>query len=158
MKISRSAAVVVGSVIVCLAVGAIGSLATAAAVNSWYATLTKPWFTPPGWIFGPVWTVLYILMGLSLARLLLAARGRHRAEALITFSGQLIFNLLWSPLFFGAHVIAAALVVIVLMWIGIAATIGYAWRVDRPAALLLVPYILWVSFASILNAALWWLN
>lgn len=158
MKISRLTMVATGSIVVCLAVGAIGSLATASAITGWYATLTKPWFNPPNWLFGPVWTVLYILMGVSLARLLLARFSRQRLEALITFGGQLIFNLLWSPLFFGVHAIAAALVVIVLMWIGIVATIGYAWRVDRLAALLLMPYILWVSFASILNAALWWLN
>lgn len=147
-----------GSIIVCLAVGAIGSLATAAAITGWYVTLTKPWFNPPSWVFAPVWTILYILMGLSLARLLLARHSRQRFEALITFGGQLVFNLLWSPLFFGAHAIAAALVVIMVLWLGIAATIKYAWRVDRTAALLLVPYILWVSFALMLNAALWWLN
>jgi tryptophan-rich sensory protein len=146
--------------VVCLSAGAIGTLAVGeGGFRSWYSAIEKPAFTPPGWVFGPVWTVLYILMGV--AAFLVWRRGlasRTVQVALGWFLGQLVLNALWSPVFFGWHRIGLALVVIVLLWAAIVVTLYRFLRVSTVAALLLVPYLLWVSFATILNAAIWWLN
>jgi benzodiazapine receptor len=145
---------------VSLSAGLIGSGAMAeGGFRSWYSLIEKPAFTPPGWVFGPVWTVLYLLMGV--AAFLVWQRGlRSRAVriALGWFLGQLVLNALWSPVFFGLHRIDWALVVIVLLWAALVITLFYFSQVSRPAALLLVPYLLWVSFATVLNASIWWLN
>ncbi len=145
---------------VSLSAGLIGSLAMFNGdFETWYPTLVKPAFTPPGWVFGPVWTVLYLLMGA--AAFLVWQKGlRLRAVrvALVWFLIQLVLNALWSPVFFGLHRIGWALVVIVLLWAAIVITIRCFSRVSSAAALLLIPYLLWVSFATALNAALWQLN
>ena len=143
----------------CLAVGGLGGLATAASVRTWYPTLVKPPWTPPGWLFGPVWTVLYVAMGLAAARVHLRAGSWSAARgALALFLAQLALNGAWSWVFFGQRNPLAGLVNIVLLLLAIAAT-GFAFqRVDRGAAWLLLPYGLWVTFATALNAALWHLN
>jgi len=145
---------------VSLAAGAIGSLAVGGqGFSSWYATIEKPGFTPPGWVFGPVWTVLYLLMGV--AAFLVWQRGfgsRLVRTALLWFLVQLALNASWTPVFFGLHRIGLALVVIVLLWIAILVTMYYFFRVSRPAGVLLIPYLLWVSFATVLNASIWHLN
>jgi benzodiazapine receptor len=145
---------------VSLAAGAIGSLAvTDPGFNSWYAELQKPGFMPPSWVFGPVWTVLYLLMGV--AAFLVWQRGlgaRLVRTALLWFLVQLALNAAWTPVFFGLHRIGLALVVIALLWAAILVTMYYFFRVTRPAGMLLVPYLLWVSFAAVLNAAIWHLN
>jgi translocator protein len=146
-------------VLVCELAGIIGSFFTAPSIPGWYAGLVKPSFNPPGWVFAPVWTILYILMGL--AAYLVYEKGPKRGDvrtALAVFAGQLLLNALWSIVFFGAHMILGAAVIIVLLWGLIVATIWLFSRISKVAAYLLVPYILWVSFATVLNISLYVLN
>ncbi len=145
---------------VSLSAGLIGSfVVTGGGWSSWYATIQKPSFTPPSWVFGPVWTVLYLLMGVA-AWLVWQEGLRFRAVriSLIWFLVQLALNALWSPVFFGLHRIGLALLVLVLLWVAIAVTMHHFFRVSRPAGWLLVPYLLWVSFAAALNISIWALN
>lgn len=154
----RVAGIVV-SIAVCELAGIVGSVFTMPAIPGWYAGLAKPSFNPPNWIFGPVWTLLYAMMGL--AAYLVYEKGFKRPEvkkALAVFAAQLVMNTLWSIVFFGAHRILGAAVVIVLLWAMILATILLFHRISKAAAYLLVPYILWVSFATVLNASLYVLN
>ena len=147
------------SLVLCLLAGFIGSIFTTPKIGGWYAGLNKPSWQPPAWLFGPVWTLLYVLMGIALYlvwRAGLAAKGVKLALAI--FFVQLVLNALWSFAFFGAESPLAGLVVIVALWAMIAATIAAFAPVSRAAAVLLVPYILWVSFATILNAAIYLLN
>lgn len=127
--------------------------------GSWYAGLAKPPFNPPSWVFGPVWTVLYVLMAVA-AWLIWKDRGSVVAAAapLAAWLTQLVLNALWSWLFFGLHRMDLALVDIVALWFAIVVTIALFWRVLHAAAWLLVPYLAWVSFAMVLNGALWRLN
>jgi tryptophan-rich sensory protein len=144
----------------CLLVGIIGALSTVNPnLDGWYGSLNRPSFAPPNSVFGPVWTVLYVTMGLCAAavwRRGLKAPGVR--TALILFLIQLLLNGVWSPLFFGAHRIGWALVDIVLLWIAIGWTLTAFLRVSRAAGLGLIPYWAWVSFATLLNAGYWWLN
>ena len=154
----RVAGIVV-SIAVCELAGIVGSVFTMPAIPGWYAGLAKPSFNPPNWIFGPVWTLLYAMMGL--AAYLVYEKGFKRPEvkkALAVFAAQLVMNTLWSIVFFGAHRILGAAVVIVLLWAMILATILLFHRISKAGAYLLVPYILWVSFATVLNASLYVLN
>jgi benzodiazapine receptor len=149
----------VGSIVLCLLAGFVGSFATTRKIPGWYATIHRPSFSPPNWLFGPVWTLLYILMGIALYlvwRQGLAARGVK--IALLVFSIQLVLNASWSFAFFGAESPLAGLVVIVALWAMIMATIASFAPVSRAAAALLVPYILWVSFATVLNASIYAFN
>jgi translocator protein len=147
------------AVALCLAAGAIASVATADDVRTWYPTLAKPPFTPPSWLFAPVWTVLYVLMGVSLWLLWrTVAPGPARSRLLLLFALQLALNALWSIVFFAWRAPALALVEIVLLWLAIALLIRGLLPLHRQAALLLVPYLAWVSFATLLNAAIVVLN
>lgn len=121
----------------------------------WYAALEKPSFNPPNWVFGPVWTVLYILIGIAGARVWF--NDRHGALPRLWFL-QIALNYAWPLVFFAARRPDLALPVLVAMWLSILAFIAIAWRRDRPSALLFVPYTVWVSFAGLLNGAIWWLN
>jgi tryptophan-rich sensory protein len=144
---------------VCELAGVVGSLFTLRAIPDWYSTLQKPLLNPPSWIFGPVWTTLYALMGLS--AFLVYQKGWKRKEvkfALGVFGAQLFLNALWSILFFGLHNPLAALIEIFLLWLAIVWTILSFYKVSRLAAYLLIPYILWVSFAIYLNGSIVWLN
>lgn len=143
---------------VSFAAGAIGSLATFTNVNTWYATLDKPFFNPPNWVFGPVWTALYALMGISLYLVLTASYQKTKKPALILFGVQLALNALWSLVFFGLHAPWAAVVIIVVLLACIIATIKMFWPISRTAAYLLLPYAAWVSFATALNMAIAILN
>ncbi|SEG29539.1 TspO and MBR related proteins [Ruegeria intermedia] len=130
--------------------------------GAWYQSLRAPSFRPPPWLFGPVWTVLYVMIAAAGTRLALHAEGAD-APALVAvclglWALQMVLNALWTPVFFGAHDLGGALVLIVLMFASTALLAGLAWKVDRVAALLLLPYLGWVGFATILNAAFWWLN
>jgi benzodiazapine receptor len=125
------------------------------APGAWYASLAKPSFNPPGWIFGPVWTVLYVLIAVAGWRTFDRDR---RGWPMRLWWAQLALNFLWSPVFFAAHRIGLALGVILLLFAAILAFIAAAWRQDRIAALLFVPYGAWVAFASVLNGAIWRLN
>jgi benzodiazapine receptor len=142
----------------CLAIGALGGWVTADSVKTWYTTINKPSFTPPNWVFGPVWTVLYVLMGIAGWRVWCKARPDQLRVPLALFAVQLALNLAWSVVFFGAHRIGGAVVVIVGLEAAILATMVAFRRIDGLAALLLVPYALWVVFAAALNIAVWQLN
>ncbi len=140
-------------------VGGLSGFATSRGVSTWYPTLIKPSFNPPAWVFGPVWTVLYIMMGV--AAYLVWLRGVDAdgvRVGLTVFVIQLALNGLWSILFFGMQQPGWALLEIIVLWAAIGATIWLFWRVVPAAGVLLLPYWAWVSFATVLNASLWWLN
>ncbi|NYT08299.1 MAG: tryptophan-rich sensory protein [Methanomicrobiales archaeon] len=158
-RMIESVPILIGSIILCNLAGFMGMLVTSTGPGSWYDMLVKPSFNPPSWIFGPVWTLLYILMGISLYLVLMAWRkGTDTRIPLLVFGIQLVLNALWSFLFFGLRSPAAGLAGILVLWVFIVATIVTFSRVSRPAALLLLPYLAWVSFASILNYAILTLN
>ncbi len=147
------------AILLCLSAGGIGSAFTTPAIPGWYATLVKPSFSPPDWVFAPAWTVLYILMGLAAA--LVWSKGLQNPQvrtALVVFLVQLILNMIWSVLFFGLRSPLYGLVDIVFLWIMILVTIAQFSKVSTPAALLMIPYILWVTFASGLNLGIFLLN
>jgi translocator protein len=144
----------VASVAVCEAAAVVGSVFTISAIPTWYASLQKPWFTPPNWLFAPVWLTLYFLMGVSLY-LLWGSGGR---AALGAFALQLVLNVLWSAVFFGVHQEFYGFVVIAALWASILATMALSYRVSRGAAAALLPYLLWVTIAAALNYYVWVLN
>jgi tryptophan-rich sensory protein len=149
----------VAAIAVCQLAGLLGSLFTAPNIPTWYASISKPAFTPPDWLFAPVWTVLFLLMGVALY--FAWARGLERKgvrTALLVFGVQLILNVLWSLLFFGLQSPLYALVEIIILWLAVLATIVRFYGIERKAALLLVPYICWVGFAALLNYYVWMLN
>ncbi len=149
---SRSMVKLAFSLMLCLAVGALEGLVTQPEIPAWYAGLAKPSWTPPPLVFPIVWTVLYVLMAFGFWRLWdLETRSAARARAMIWFLIQLALNALWSPVFFGWHGTRTALVIIVALFVAIAVTMLTASRVDRPAAWLLAPYLLWVAYATTLN-------
>ena len=146
-------------IFLCLSAGGIGSTFTASAIPEWYAILAKPSFSPPNWIFAPVWALLYIMMGLAAALVWQKGLQNPRVRtALVVFLVQLILNLVWSILFFGLRSPLYGLVDILFLWAMILVTIAQFSRVSIPAALLLIPYILWVTFASGLNLGIFLLN
>lgn len=140
------------SVFIPLFIGFIGAFFTTPAITTWYAALQKPSFSPPNWIFGPVWTILYVLMGASLY--IAQQEGQNKEylkKSMLLFGTQLSLNLLWSIIFFGLKSPRYAFAEIILLWGAIALTILDFRKISRTAGLLLVPYILWVSFAAVLN-------
>ncbi len=170
------------SIIICEVAGFVGSIFTMPEINSWYKNLNKPAFSPPNWIFGPVWTTLFILMGVSLylvwskkwkpknkfdskkaniwnplsQKFLLGSW--QKANIIVIFAIQLVLNILWSVIFFGMHSPGAAFFELLMLWFAIIFTIINFYRISKTASLLLIPYILWVSFAGVLNLFLWILN
>lgn len=126
--------------------------------GEWYASLQKPSWNPPGWIFGPVWTALYTMMAVAAWLVWRQGGWGKQRKPLLIFLAQLALNAAWTPLFFGLHRPGLAFVDIVSVWIGIIATIVAFWRVHRTAATLLFPYLAWVSFATFLNYTIWRLN
>jgi tryptophan-rich sensory protein len=182
----KSALALIGWIALCYAAAAAGAVFT---TGNWYAILNKPTWSPPGWLFGPVWTLLYTMMGVSAWMVWGQGRGdaspeqgaaatpergaaatpergtgarrrlaRTAASPIRTFMIQLALNAVWTPLFFGARQIGLAFIEIIVLWCAILATIIAFRRVSTTAAWLLVPYLLWVTFASVLNGALWWMN
>jgi tryptophan-rich sensory protein len=147
------------SILIPLLVGAISGYFTTSGVNGWYALANKPWFNPPNWIFAPVWTTLYVLMGIALFLVWKsdAATGIKQA-AISLFAVQLILNFFWSLIFFKMQQPGWAFAEIILMWVMILLTILSFGKIASTAAWLLVPYICWVSFASLLNYSIWRLN
>lgn len=146
-------------IIGCEAVGWSSTPFTIQSIPTWYATLEKPMLNPPNWVFGPVWTTLYALMGISIWLALNHAKTKAlRADYLWIFLAQLTFNFLWTMVFFGFRQPMAAFFVIVLLWLLIAACIARFYQSSRTASYLLIPYILWVSFASYLNLSIALLN
>jgi benzodiazapine receptor len=147
------------SVVTPLAVGGLSGFATARGVQEWYPTLVKPSFNPPSWVFGPVWTLLYLMMGI--AAFLVWQKGWETGAvktALALFAIQLILNGLWSVLFFGLRMPGLAFAEILLLWVSIGGTIVLFWRLAPVAGVLLLPYEAWVTFAAVLNGAIWALN
>ena len=155
---ARSALILVLFIVVCLAVAGLGSLFTTpqTAPGGWYETLQKPFFTPPNWLFGPVWTFLYISM--AVAGWLVWRRTGFSGTPMALFAIQLALNLAWSMIFFGLQSPGLALLEILVLWTAILLTILAFSRISRPAGWLLVPYLAWVTFATALNAAIWLLN
>lgn len=144
---------------VCLAIGFLSSIATQSSVNDWYLTLNKPTFTPPSWLFAPVWTALYILMGIAAG--MVWAKGYHHIwvkTALYHFVFQLLLNALWSIVFFGLKSPLLGLVVILALLTMIILTIKWFKVISKSAAFMMIPYLLWVAFASALNYKIWELN
>ena len=142
-----------------LLVGGLSGIATARGVRDWYPDLIKPSFNPPSWVFGPVWTLLYVMMGI--AAFLVWQKGLNHEgvkAALAVFALQLILNGLWSVLFFGMRSPGLAFAEILVLWVAIAATITLFWRVNPLAGMLLLPYEVWVTFAVVLNGSIWFLN
>jgi len=147
------------AIVVCELAGIIGAVFTSSAISSWYSTLAKPALNPPSWIFGPVWTILYALMGVAV--FLIWKKGihhKHIRKAVGVFALQLTLNTLWSIVFFGLESPGWAFVNIVLMWLTIVWTMILFYKISKPAMWLLAPYILWVSFAAYLNYSIWILN
>ena len=142
-------------VILCFGVSVLGGRATLPAIAHWYPELSKPAWTPPSWVFGPVWTLLYPMV--AVAGWLAWREGRSRGGTLV-YLLQLTLNAAWPWIFFGERRIGWALACVIALWLAILATISAYWRVSRGAAVLLLPYLGWVAFASVLNAAVWWLN
>jgi benzodiazapine receptor len=149
----------VSAIVVCQLAGVVGSLFTVSSIPTWYAGLEKPFFAPPNWLFAPVWIFLYALMGVSLY--IVWNQGTSKAAvrtAMYTFGVQLVLNALWSALFFGLESPLLGLVGIVALWVAIVVTIFRFYRVSKKAGLLLLPYIVWVTIATILNLSIWLLN
>ncbi len=149
----------IAAVVLCNAAGFIGSFFTTPSIPTWYASINKPFFTPPNWVFAPAWTTLFVLMGIGLYIVWekTGFRGKGRT-ALYVFSGQLALNVLWSVLFFGLQSPMLAFLEIIALWIAILFTIIRFREIDRKAGCVLVPYIAWVSFAAVLNLSVWLLN
>lgn len=147
------------AIALCLSAGLLGSIATVSSVTTWYPTLIKPWFSPPNWIFGPVWTALYIMIGIALYLVWEKGYAKKTVRfALWLFIVHLVFNTAWSVVFFGLHSPFGGLVIILILWTLIVALIRKFYKIQRAAAYLLVPYLAWVSFATVLNCAIWLLN
>lgn len=158
MKISNPFKLFI-SLLICQLAGLIGSLFTISKIPNWYMTLNKPELAPPNWIFGPVWTTLFVLMGIALY--IVWKQGIDRKDvkiALYIFGTQLILNVLWSIIFFGLENPGSAFIEIISLWISILLSIIYFYRINKTAGYLLIPYITWVSFASYLNFMIWVLN
>jgi translocator protein len=147
------------SLFIPLMVGYLGSIVTTSQISTWYASLSKPSWAPPNWLFGPIWTILFVLMGISL--FLIWREGFNRRDvrfALLIFGVQLVLNLLWSVVFFSFHSLFGSFILIMILWIAILANIIAFYVISKPAGLLLVPYIIWVSIASYLNYSIYLLN
>jgi benzodiazapine receptor len=147
------------SLVACQCAGIIGSISTAPAITTWYAALEKPFFTPPNWLFAPAWITLYLLMGMAAFLVWRKGLGEEGVKsALVIFLVQLVLNALWSVVFFGLRSPIAGTIVIILLWLAILFTILKFFRLSVTAGSLLIPYILWVSFAAALNIVVWMLN
>lgn len=146
------------SIIICQLAGVVGSLFTDS-ISTWYVTLNKPFFTPPSWLFAPAWITLYLLMGISLYLVWeKGLKSRYSQISIIVFAIQLALNSIWSILFFGFQAPLLALIEIVFLWLAILASIFLFYRISKVASYLLLPYILWVTFAGVLNFSIYYLN
>ena len=146
------------SLLLPLSIGAVAGMFTSQTVPTWYASLNRPLFNPPNWIFGPVWTTLYILLGSSFFLIWKEHPSKERNLAIKVFSIQMLLNFAWSFLFFYFNLIGVAFIEIILLWISIAAMIYLFYKIKPAAAYLNIPYLLWVGYATILNAGYYFLN
>lgn len=147
----------ISAIVICFLAGIIGSLYTTNSISTWYVTINKPSFNPPNWLFAPAWTTLYILMGISLY-IVWQQQSKTKNKAYLLFYSQLVLNALWSIIFFGYHNLLLAFIEIIILWIVILWTIIEFHRISKTAAYLLIPYLGWVTFASILTYSVWRLN
>ena len=158
MKLEEIGKVIV-FIIICQMAGIIGSFFTFDSVGGWYAELAKPELSPPNWVFGPVWITLYSLMGIAAYLVYKKGFNKKRIKtAVYVFGGQLVFNALWSIIFFGLQSVFVALLCIIVLLALIVWTTILFWKISKPAAILMIPYIIWVSFATFLNYSIWMLN
>lgn len=147
------------SIIVCQLAGIIETIFTSDGIPTWYSSLNKPSFNPPDWIFGPVWIGLYLMMGIALFLIWREdLRNKEVKSAFVIFILQLIFNIIWSIIFFGAHSIIGGLVIIIILWILILITISKFMKISKTGGILLIPYLIWITFAVILNYFIYILN
>lgn len=149
------------SLLIVTLASSLGSLFTVSSIPTWYSILNKPGFNPPSWLFGPVWTILYLMIAVSLFLVWknkTKIKNNSKKKAYWIFGIQILLNSLWSIVFFGMHQILLACIVIILLWISIILNIFYFYKISKTASYLLIPYLLWVSFASLLNFAIWILN
>jgi translocator protein len=154
----RQAIGLVVSIAICFGAAGIGSMLTAPSINGWYATLIKPEWTPPNWVFGPVWSLLYLAMAIAAWLVWRGTGFPHAASALNLFAAQLVLNVCWSAIFFSAHRTGLAFAEILLLWLMILATMIAFRRFSRAAAWLMASYLVWVAFAAALNFSIWRLN
>ena len=155
----REVPMLIGSILIPLLVGYLGAIVTLSQISTWYSTLSKPWWSPPNWLFGPIWTTLYVLMGIAL--FLVWREGIHRRDvrfAILIFAVQLVLSLLWSVVFFSFHALFGSFIIVMLLWLAILANIIAFLIISKWAGFLLVPYIIWVSIASYLNYSVYILN
>lgn len=158
MKIKKPA-LLVFSILISQLAGIIGSLTTMPAITGWYANLNKPFFNPPNWIFGPVWITLYTLMGISLYLVWIKnGKKKKHSNIIAFFLTHLVFNSLWSIVFFGLKNTSLALIIILILWTMIFTLIKKFKEINKSSAYLLFPYLAWVTFATLLNFAIWQLN
>ena len=148
----------VASLLLPLAVGGIAGIFTTEAIPGWYASLNQPSFNPPNWVFGPVWTMLYIILGFSLFLIWKLPSGKERNQAILVFMIQLLFNFGWSFFFFYFKMIGLALIDIVALWIMIIVMLFQFYKLKPVAAYINIPYLFWVTFATVLNVAYFFLN
>ncbi len=160
----KSALALIAFILLCLAAGGVGGIATADNVTGWYSTINKPTWNPPGWIFGPVWTTLYVMMAIAAWQVWRkpqtspSSTSASKKIAFTLFGIQLALNALWSFIFFQWHELGWALAEILVLWVAIAATLLAFFRIRKSAGWLLAPYLAWVSFASFLTYTIWTLN
>ena len=147
-------------VAICLVVGYLSSITTQSSMNTWYPTLIKPSFNPPNWLFAPVWTLLFIMMGIAAGMIWNQLENQRELvkKALLFFTVQLLLNALWSYLFFGLNNVLLALIEVILLWLVIYETFHIFRKIDKKAAYLFIPYLIWVAFAAILNGSIYYLN
>lgn len=159
MKLPKSILKLIISIAICQLAGFVGAIFTINSIQNWYRFLNQPSFRPPNWLFGPVWTTLYTLMGISLYWIWIkGVKKKEIRDALKLFTIQLVLNASWSIVFFGLHNILLSLVNIIALWILIVMVMIKFYGIDRKASLILLPYLVWVSFATILNYNIFLLN
>ncbi len=146
------------ALVACILTGTIGYFLTSPYIKSWYALINKPSWTPPNWLFGPVWTILFLLMGLALYLIVSGKKSKDATDAVLVFAAQLLVNASWSLLFFTLHKPLYAFIALISLWLLILASIMMFHRLNKLAAYLLLPYLAWVSFAGALNLAIYFLN
>ena len=154
----KNFATLTGCILLTLLIGGVSGFLTVGGVANWYATLHKPFFNPPNYLFGPVWTLLYLLMGVSYYMILKQPASAARRKAILIFYAQLALNFFWSIIFFNLHFIGSALADIILMWLMILLMIVSFYPLNKAASLIQLPYLAWVSFATALNVAILYLN
>jgi translocator protein len=159
MKKGKHFIILALSILLVLFIGFLGSIFTSSSVSTWYQTLNKPFFNPPNWLFAPVWTLLYLMIGVSLYLVITTkAKKDLKKKTYLIFSIQLFLNLLWSFLFFQNQAIFLAFICIIFLLISIIINLLFAYKISKPSGLLLIPYLIWVGFASLLNLSIWILN